>query len=91
MKTLPSIKGNLPELVLHLKDLALNIFVDLIYLVDEENDVILRRTLIKNHTNSPIILNKVMSMQLELIGKDFEIISLYGRKNKDIRRLHLYA
>ena len=78
MKTLPSIKGNLPELVLHLKDLALNIFVDLIYVVDEENDVILRRTLIKNNMENPIILNKVMSMQLELIGKDFEIISLYG-------------
>ncbi len=78
LKTLPSIKGSLNELVIHLKDYALNIYVDLIYVVDVENDIILRRTLIKNHMKSPIILNKTMSMQLEMIGKDYEIISLYG-------------
>ena len=78
LTTLPSPHGELEELVIHTKDLVRNINVDLYYVADYENDVILRRTLIKNNTKSPIILNKVMSMQLEMVGKNFDILSLYG-------------
>lgn len=78
LKTLPSPKGKLEQLTLHTKDLYRDIDVDLIYVVDETNDIILRRTLLRNRAEEPIYLEKIMSMQLEMVGKDFTITSLYG-------------
>lgn len=78
LNTLPSLKGNGEELILHLKDRYLDIYVDLYYYVDEENDVIARNIIIKNKMNSSIYLDKAMSLNLEMVGKNFELINLYG-------------
>jgi len=78
ISNLPNPHGNLEELIINTKDFVKDICVDLHYVVDYENDIILRRTVVKNNTKSPLILNKVMSMQLEMVGKNFELISLYG-------------
>lgn len=76
--TLPSLSNEHEELVLHLKDRYLDIYADLHYIIDEHNDVITRNIIIKNKMKNSIYLNKVMSMQLELVGKEFELINLYG-------------
>lgn len=78
LKDLPSPHGKLEELILHLKDTLHDIYVELHYIVDEENDIIIRNSVIKNNMNHPIYLNKVMSMQLEMVNKDFTLTSLYG-------------
>lgn len=77
LSTLPS-PTNLEELIIHLKDRYLDIYVDLSYLIDYETDCILRNINIINKTNNSIYLNKAMSMQLEMVGKNFELINLYG-------------
>ena len=78
LNTLPSFSNDLEELVLHLKDKYLDIYVDLHYVIDEENDVIARNVIIINKMKNSIYLNKAMSMQLELVGKQFELVNLYG-------------
>lgn len=78
LNTLPTPHGFLEELVINLKDRYLDIHVSLHYLVDEENDVISRNVIITNKMENPIYLNKVMSMQLELVNQNFELTNLYG-------------
>ena len=78
LNTLPSPHKELEELVIHLKDELLNIKVDLHYIVDEESDVIIRNTIIINESEKDIYLNKAMSMQLDMINKNFSLINLYG-------------
>ena len=78
LETLPSIKGKGEELIIHLKDKVLDIYVDLHYYVIEEDDVIGRNIVIKNKCKNDITLLKAMSMQLEMVGKNFSIVSLYG-------------
>lgn len=78
LDTLPTPHGKLEELVINLKDRYLDIFVSLHYLVDYENDVIARNVIISNKMDNSIYLNKVMSMQLEIVNQDFELTNLYG-------------
>ena len=78
LNTLPSMHGKLQELVIYLKDKVLDIYVELHYVIDEENDIIIRNIKVINKQENPIKLHKVMSMQLEMVNKQFEMISLYG-------------
>ena len=78
LDNLPSPHGDMEELVISLKDKVLDIVVQLIYIVDEENDVIIRNTRIINHTDEKITIEKVASMQLDMVNHDFEMVSLYG-------------
>ena len=78
LSTLPSPHSIDEELTLCLKDRYLDIFVELHYLVSYEANVIARNIIIKNKMENPIHLNKAMSMNLEMVGKKFELISLYG-------------
>ena len=78
LQTLPSFSGELEELVLYLKDKYLDIYVELHYVIDYDSDVIARNVIIINKCQSPIHINKAMSMNLEMVGKKFELISLYG-------------
>ena len=76
--TLPTPHGELEELVIKLKDTLHDIYVDLVYLVDQSSDVIARNIKIYNKSKENIVLNKVMSYQLELVGNNYEMLSLYG-------------
>ena len=76
--TLPSPHSIDEELVLFLKDKYLDIFVELHYLVSYDTNVITRNIIITNKMETPIYLNKAMSMNLEMVGKHFELMSLYG-------------
>ena len=78
LKTLPSPHSINEELILYLKDKYLDIYVELHYLVSYEANVITRNIIITNKMENDIYLNKAMSMNLEMVGKKFELISLYG-------------
>ncbi|MEG0977969.1 MAG: alpha-galactosidase [Bacilli bacterium] len=66
------------ELIIYLKDETANITAELHYFVCEDSDSICRNVVLVNNSEEEIIIKKVMSMQLELINNDYEIINLYG-------------
>ncbi len=78
IKGLPSPHGDASQLTIHLKDEAIGVEVDLIYVTFDETDVIARRTVIKNTGTNSINILKAMSMQLDMIGKDFDMVNLFG-------------
>ncbi|MCQ2772206.1 MAG: alpha-galactosidase [Bacilli bacterium] len=75
---LPNPHGDAEELVIHLSDELLHINVDLHYVVFEDSDVIARRMVLTNRGDTKISINKAMSLQLDMVGKNFELINLYG-------------
>ena len=78
LKVLPSPHSIDEELIIFLKDKHLEIYVELHYLIGYESNVIARNVIITNKMETPIHLEKVMSMNLEMVGKKFELVSLYG-------------
>lgn len=75
---LADIHGEMEELIITLVDNVKNIKVDLKYIVDFENDVIVRNILISNLSWKLIKIFKAASMQLELNNQNFVLQSLYG-------------
>ena len=78
LKTLPTPHSIDEELVIYLKDKHLDIYLELHYLVSYNSNVIARNVIITNKMENPIHLEKIMSMNLEMVGKKFELVSLYG-------------
>ncbi len=92
MKTLPQSLGrNGMSLAITLKDKLFPIKLKLIYTVYQENDVITRRVEVSNEGDKTIHLNKIMSMNLDVLGEDFKMLSLYGgwikEAHKTVRHL----
>ena len=75
---LPSPHGEAQQLIIHLKDDVVGVGIDLIYATFEESNVIARRIIIKNNGTNKINILKAMSMQIDMIGKDFDMINLFG-------------
>lgn len=78
LKTLPSPHHINEELIIYLKELTRDLVVELHYLVDEENDVLIRNLVLQNKSSQELTINKISSMQLEKINENYELISLYG-------------
>ncbi|MBR3768399.1 MAG: alpha-galactosidase [Clostridia bacterium] len=55
----------------------------LIYTVFEKHSALTRSVIIRNTSEKPFTIEKVMSFNLDLIGKDFDLITLYGRHNNE--------
>ncbi len=55
----------------------------LLYTVFEKYSAITRSVIIKNTSDKPFSIEKVMSFNLDLNGKDFDLITLYGRHNNE--------
>lgn len=92
MKSMPqSLGGKAKSLAITLKDKLYPIFLKLIYTVYEEEDVITRRAVLSSECEEPLMLYKLMSMNLDLLGEDFKMLSLYGgwikETHKTVRRL----
>lgn len=66
------------ELVIVLKDDKANIEVELHYLVFEEEDVICRSVVIVNNGELELSVLKALSYQLDLVNKEFELVTLSG-------------
>lgn len=53
--------------------------VVLSYTIFNDLDVVTRHSIIKNISNQKIVLNKVASMSMDFVSRDFDRISLYGK------------
>lgn len=82
--TLPSSKGDCPSLILHLKDINNKIDMDLIFTVFEEENVISRKTIIRNKNKSDIKLIKAFSINLDLKGDNYTMRSFHGHWGKEM-------
>ncbi len=76
ISNLPSSRGN-NTLILHLQD-KLKVAVDLYYSVDYDSDVISKRVVVTNKSNQIITLNKVMSLQVDLLEHQMDALTLHG-------------
>ena len=81
---LPHVRGNLEQLTIHLKDEVHQIQADLVYLVDVQNDAIIRNVVFTNTLSKPVKLERSFSMALDLPTSDqAELISFPGSHNKE--------
>jgi len=65
-------------LLISLFDSIQGLTVDLYYHVFEEIDCFSRQMVVRNTTESEVVLHKVMSLQLDFLDDDYEMISLNG-------------
>jgi alpha-galactosidase len=65
-------------LVVTLKDTKYNLYLDLVYTVFYDTNVISRRTVLRNETNNHIQIRKLMSMMMDIYGTDYELLTLDG-------------
>ena len=89
MKTLPTShtnKEDIEELVVSLLDKENNIRLNIIFSVYEENDVISRRMEVINLNEEEIKILKAMSLHLDLINKDYKLISFHGGWAREMKR-----
>lgn len=75
---LPSLHNVNSELTIRLKEEALDLFIELHYLISDSHDVIARFTKIENNTSSELHILKVASLQLDLINQNYQLLNLNG-------------
>ena len=81
MDTMPSSYGSGEEcetLVVVLKDKLFQIDLELYYTVYFDENVITRRVKLINHSGEHITLRKIMSMNLDILGYGYDVITLDG-------------
>ncbi|MBR2025071.1 MAG: alpha-galactosidase [Clostridia bacterium] len=88
--SLPAFYGDEGEtLIVTLKDRVYDIFLHLYYGVFEDTDLIIRSMRIENKTESPVSIEKALSMTLDFNYGDFDLITFYGRwaSERDVQRV----
>ncbi len=78
MDTLVCAYGGDQTLKIILKDKAFPIFIDLYYTVYSNTNVISRRSVVRNESDNPLTIRRIMSMLLDLPDENFKIYSLTG-------------
>ncbi len=78
MNTLPSAYGGDETLKITLKDKVYTIYIDLYYSVFKNTDVITRRAVVRNESEEPLTIRRIMSMSLDLPDEAFQIYTLDG-------------
>lgn len=89
LKGLPSSysdKNPVQELVVTLKDKNYNLDLELHYSVFEEQNVIVRSSKLINNSDDKIILNRLMSMQLDFEEEDFVFTTFNGAWAREMMR-----
>lgn len=66
------------ELIIYLKDEKANVELELHYFVFEDSDVICRNVVIANKGELELSILKALSYQLDLVNRDFELVTLSG-------------
>ena len=79
LEGLPASFGDGQTLKITLKDTVYDIYVDLLYGVFEEENVITRSVVIRNLTPFEIKVKKIVSASLDLPTSDYEAIHFHGR------------
>ena len=79
------------ELVIILKDEKANVFVELVYDVFEKANIITRSVVIRNESSLELTVLRALSYQLDLVDRNFELISLAGgwasEMNQQVQKL----
>ncbi|MFC5630226.1 MULTISPECIES: alpha-galactosidase [Streptococcus] len=65
-------------LIITLEDSLLNLEVELFYTIFKNQDIIARSSRLINCGNQNLIVEKVASLQIDFVAKDFDVISLPG-------------
>lgn len=79
MEEMPTAHGEEAEtLLLHLRDTRFSIKLTLVYTVFSGCDVITRRAVLENFSEQPVEITKFMSMQLDLLMENPEVLTLSG-------------
>ncbi len=78
MDTLPTAYGGNKTLKITLKDKVYPIYIDLYYSAFYDTDVITRRAVVRNGSESPLVIRRIMSMSLDLPDEGFELYTLDG-------------
>lgn len=77
-KELPAPHDNDEELVIKLVDKANQVEIELHYVVFFESDTFARNLVIKNNGELPVHVLKALSMQLDLVNREFELKNFTG-------------
>ncbi|NCA95555.1 MAG: alpha-galactosidase [Methanomicrobia archaeon] len=78
LEQLPSPHGGDEELIIVLHDDYAKVALELHYLVFVDSDIIVRNVVFINNSESSVNLEKIMSLQLDMINRDFSLLNLYG-------------
>ena len=78
MNTLPTACGGDQSLRITLKDRVYPVFIDLYYTVYGQTDVITRRAVVRNETDTPLAIRRMMSMTMDVPDEGFSIYTLDG-------------
>ena len=76
-------KEEAQTLKIFLEDAVAGLEVCLLYTVWHDRDVITRSVQFKNHSDSEIILTKMLSMSLDIRESEFDVMTLYGAHNNE--------
>ncbi len=77
-KELPAPHDNDEELVIYLEDAANQVKVELHYVIFEQSNVIARNMVIVNEGETPVHVLRALSMQLDMVNRDFELKNFVG-------------
>ena len=84
MKGLPSGRGEgAQSLVIHMKEAARPLDLDLVFTLFPDEDVIGRRVRLINRGEEAVVLDKVMSTMMDLPGRDYGLLNLTGTWNRE--------
>lgn len=87
LKGLPALyeneEGECETLEITTRDCVTGAEAILLYTVFEKYSALTRSVIVKNTSDKSFAIEKVMSFNLDLIGKDFDLITLYGRHNNE--------
>lgn len=78
METLPSSYGGDQTLEIRLKDTTSEVFLLLYYTVFKKTDCITRRVVLRNESDNPLVINRLMSMMVDLPDECFQMYTLDG-------------
>ena len=65
-------------LIVTLKDVKFNVYLDLIYTTFYDTNIITRRTIIRNEDEKMLSIRKIMSMMFDIYGNHYEMLTLDG-------------
>ena len=74
------------QLVVHLRDKNEDFFLELVYSIFPEEDVIVRSSKFINKSEQPVQLTRLMSMQLDLNQAGYVVTSFHGGWTKEMNR-----
>lgn len=75
--------GETETLVIHMKDAAEGLAVDLLYSTFEEENVLARSVRFRNDSDRNLTLEKMLSMSVDFREDGFDVLTLYGSHNNE--------